>query len=119
MQRCALASPAARALRLDAQKNRRLQRKALPAPLDDRIDMLRPIVQHTWIDVRTVRPDNRAQIFVYSGLPEQVQIAQWAKKRAEQDRIEVDGAFGAVIEFHGEYIVYTEVQALSYVPTAE
>jgi pentose-5-phosphate-3-epimerase len=80
--------------------NRRLQRKTLPAPLDDSIDMLGPIVQHTWIDICTVWPDNRAQIFIYSGLPEQVQITQWAKEGPQQDRLEVDGAFGAVIEFH-------------------
>ena len=71
-----------RSLLLDAQKNRCLQRKTPPAPLDDSIDMLRPIVQHTGRDVRTVRPDNRAQIVVSSGLPEQVQITQWAKKGA-------------------------------------
>ncbi len=51
-------------------------------------------VQHTWVDVRTVRPDNRAQVFVYAGLPEQGQIPQWAKERAEQERLAVDGAFG-------------------------
>ena len=70
MQRCALASPAARALRLGAQTNRRLQRETLPAPFDDRIDMLRPIVQHTWIDVCTVQPDQRAQFCIDAGLPE-------------------------------------------------
>lgn len=82
LQRYALASPAARALRPDGQKHWRLQRKTLPAPFDDSIDMqndidmLRSIVQHTRIDIRTVRPDNRVQVFVCVGLPEQVQIPQ-------------------------------------------
>ena len=68
--------------------------------MDDRIDMLRPIVQHTWIDVRTVRPDNRAQLCIDAGLPEQVQITQWAKEGAEQDwqrwdrQLETDVAAG-------------------------
>ena len=38
--------------------------------------------------LRTVRQDNRVQFFNYAGLPEQVQIPQWAKARAEQDRLE-------------------------------
>lgn len=55
MQRCVLASPANRSLLLDVQKQRRLQHKTLSGPLDDSIYMLRPIVQHTWIEFRPVR----------------------------------------------------------------
>jgi hypothetical protein len=40
-------------------RNRCRNRKTLPAPLDDGVNMLRPIVQHTRIDVRPVRPDKR------------------------------------------------------------
>ena len=57
-----------------AYKQRRLLRKTLPASLDDRLDMLRPIVQHTRIDVCSVWPDKRTLFFIDFGLPEQVKI---------------------------------------------
>ncbi len=53
-----------RYLRRYAHQNRRLRRKALLAPLDNGIDMLRPIVQHTRIDVRAGWPDGGAQVIL-------------------------------------------------------
>lgn len=67
---------------------------SLPAPMNDGVDMLRPIVQHTRSDVRAVRPDKRALFFINFSLPEPVQIPQGTKEGVGQDHREVGGAFG-------------------------
>ena len=93
MQRYEEASPAACALRMGVLKHRHLRRKPLPAPPDDRVNMLRPIVQHTRSNVRSVWPDKRAQILIDTDLPEQAQIPQGTKEGVGQDRRKVGGAF--------------------------
>ena len=58
----------------------RLRPKTPPAPLDDGVNMLRPIVQHTRSDVGTVGPDKRAQLFIDARSPEQVPWpTHWSK----------------------------------------
>jgi len=75
-------------------------RPALPAPLDDGVNMPGPVVQNARIDIGACRPDKCAQVSIHPDLPKQLRIEERSKERADQDRREVDDAFTAIIEPH-------------------
>ena len=85
-----------------------VHRPALPAPLDDGIDVPGPVVQNARIDIGACRPDKCAQVGIHPDLPKQLRIEQRPKERADQDRREVDDAFTAIIEPHIQDIVFDE-----------
>jgi hypothetical protein len=59
--------------------------------------LLRPVVERRRIEVRPVRPHERAGLRVQRYRLKRCQILQWPEQHAAQDRLEIDPLFGPVV----------------------
>jgi hypothetical protein len=66
--------------------------------------MDRPVVQGGRIEVRSIRPHQRADFRIDPDLLEQPLVTQWAVQLASQNRPEVDGLLGGVVKANAERV---------------
>lgn len=71
--------------------------KELLAPLDNRIDMVGPIVEHGRLDICAVGPLQRAKTAIQYNLPEEPSVTQGAEERPDQDWLQIDSAFQTIL----------------------
>src|SRR5947207_873716 len=61
-------------------------------------------VEHVWVEVEPVRPNDRTQLGVDSDPPEVLRIAQWLGHRSPEDVSEIDDTLAVVVELQAQAI---------------
>jgi hypothetical protein len=76
-----------------------------PRKCHQRINVVRPISQSCWIEVRSTRPNKRVNLWIDLDLVEQSQITKRPEQLARENGAEIDNLFGSIIKSDGQHVV--------------
>ncbi len=62
----------------------------------------RPVVKRRWVEIRTVRPDQRVYFRIDRHAIEEIHVPERPIKFARKDRKKIDGLFRAVVKSYAE-----------------